>query len=168
MQPGTRQQMALRPLALGAQDDSSEARAKSEANTPLKPTEGLNGPPGFTLRVGVLRLRCAALRMTVQEQERRQKEREQRQKEQGQKQKEQGQRQKEQGRRQKQNQRNKSGHPMDARCKKTRGRKSGRYLAAPVVMSLCWMCARVSARRSAWERRAARRRPVGRNPQTTS
>ena len=167
--------MALRPLALGAQDDSSRTRAKSEANTPLKPTEGLNGPPGFTLRVGVLRLRCAALRMTVQEQERRQKEREQRQKEQGQKQKEQEQRQKEQeprqkeqGRRQKQNQRNKSGHPMDARCKKTRGRKSGRYFAAPVVMSLCWMCARVSARRSAWERRAARRRPVGRNPQTTS
>ena len=161
MQPGTRQQMALRPLALGAQDDSSRTRAKSEANTPLKPTEGLNGPPGFTLKVGVLRLRCAALRMTVQEQGQKQKEQEQRQKEQEP-------RQKEQGRRQKQNQRNKSGHPMDARCKKTRGRKSGRYFAAPVVMSLCWMCARVSARRSAWERRAARRRPVGRNPQTTS
>ncbi len=45
---------------------------------------------------------------------------------------------------------------------------AGNYLAADVVVILCWMWVRVSVRRSASARRAARRRPVGRSPQTTS
>jgi hypothetical protein len=64
VQPGTRQPMALRPLALGAQDDTSnKIENKSKKNqlphpppkaggrvghpgtTPLKPTGGLNGAP---------------------------------------------------------------------------------------------------------------------------
>jgi hypothetical protein len=32
MRPGTRQKMALRPLALGAQDDTSKSKVKNQNN----------------------------------------------------------------------------------------------------------------------------------------